>query len=146
MVYGNMGNDSGTGVAFTRNPANGENEIFGEYLIDAQGEDVVAGTRTPSPIAKLKQEMPNIYDEFEGLSKKLETHYKDMQDLEFTIEKGKLYLLQTRNGKRTAEAALRIAVEMVEEGLIDKKRAIMLVQPEQLDALLHPQFDQRILN
>ena len=145
MVYGNMGSDSGTGVAFSRNPATGENVLFGEYLIDAQGEDVVAGTRTPSPIAKLKEEMPAIYDEFEMLAKKLETHYKDMQDLEFTIEKGKLYLLQTRNGKRTAEAALRIAVEMVEEGLIDKKRAIMLVQPEQLDALLHPQFDQKVL-
>lgn len=146
MVYGNMGNDSGTGVAFSRNPATGENLLFGEYLIDAQGEDVVAGTRTPSPISKLKQEMPDIYDEFERLAKKLETHYKDMQDLEFTIEKGKLYLLQTRSGKRTAEAALRIAVEMVEEGLIDRKRAIMLVQPEQLDALLHPQFDQKVLS
>lgn len=145
MVYGNMGNDSGTGVSFTRNPATGENLIFGEYLINAQGEDVVAGIRTPSPIAKLKEEMPNVYEEFMTVSKKLETHFKDMQDIEFTIEKGKLYLLQTRNGKRTAEAALRIAVEMVAEGLIDKKKAIMLVQPEQLDALLHPQFDQKIL-
>lgn len=145
MVYGNMGNDSGTGVAFTRNPANGENEIFGEYLINAQGEDVVAGTRTPSPIEKLKDEMPEVYEEFKTLAKKLESHYKDMQDIEFTIEKGKLYLLQTRSGKRTAEAALRIAVEMVEEGLIDKKRAIMLVQPQQLDTLLHPQFDEKAL-
>lgn len=145
MVYGNMGNDSGTGVSFTRNPATGENLIFGEYLINAQGEDVVAGIRTPSPIAKLKSEMPHVYEEFIAVSKKLETHFKDMQDIEFTIEKGKLYLLQTRNGKRTAEAALRIAVEMVAEGLIDKKKAIMLVQPEQLDALLHPQFDQKIL-
>lgn len=145
MVYGNMGNDSGTGVAFTRNPATGENKIFGEYLINAQGEDVVAGIRTPSPIEKLKDEMPQVYEEFMSLSKKLENHFKDMQDIEFTIEKGKLYLLQTRNGKRTAAAALRIAVEFVEEGLIDKKQAIMLVQPEQLDALLHPQFDQKIL-
>ncbi|MFA5584787.1 MAG: pyruvate, phosphate dikinase, partial [Bacteriovoracaceae bacterium] len=146
MVYGNMGNDSGTGVSFTRNPATGENLIFGEYLINAQGEDVVAGIRTPNPIAKLKEEMPEVYHEFALLSKKLETHYKDMQDIEFTIEKGKLYLLQTRNGKRTADAALRIAVEMVEEGLIDKKKAIMLVQPEQLDTLLHPQFDSKILS
>jgi pyruvate,orthophosphate dikinase len=145
MVYGNMGNDSGTGVAFTRNPATGENAVFGEYLINAQGEDVVAGIRTPSPIDKLKEDMPHVYEEFVTLSKKLETHFKDMQDIEFTIEKGKLYLLQTRNGKRTAEAALRIAVEMVEEGLIDKKRAIMLVQPEQLDALLHPQFDAKAI-
>jgi len=145
MVFGNMGNDSGTGVAFTRNPANGENEIFGEYLINAQGEDVVAGIRTPSPISKLKEEMKEVYEEFKQIAKKLETHFKDMQDIEFTIEKGKLYLLQTRSGKRTAEAALRIAVEMVNEGLIDKKRAIMLVQPEQLDALLHPQFDRTIL-
>lgn len=145
MVYGNMGDTSGTGVAFTRNPATGENLLYGEYLINAQGEDVVAGIRTPSPIAHLKQVMPKAYDEFAELSLKLENYYKNMQDIEFTIEKGKLYLLQTRNGKRTAQAALRIAVDMVESGLISKEEAIMQVQPEQLDALLHPQFDQKAL-
>lgn len=145
MVYGNMGQTSGTGVAFTRNPANGENKLFGEYLINAQGEDVVAGIRTPSPIATLKEDLPDVYNQFVETTKKLENHFKDMQDIEFTIEEGKLYLLQTRSGKRTATSALRIAVEMVEEGLIDKERAIMLVEPKQLDTLLHPQFDEAAL-
>ena len=145
MVYGNMGNDSGTGVAFTRNPATGENKLYGEYLINAQGEDVVAGIRTPSPIADLKEAMPEVYEQFAELAKKLENHFQDMQDIEFTIENNKLYLLQTRSGKRTAQAALRIAVEMYEEGKITKERALMLVQPQQLDTLLHPQFDAEAL-
>ena len=142
MVYGNMGNTSGTGVAFTRNPATGENKLYGEYLINAQGEDVVAGVRTPSPIETLKDIMPSVYKQFVELSLKLESHFKDMQDIEFTIENEKLYLLQTRNGKRTAHAALRIAVDMFESGMITKEQALMLVQPQQLDNLLHPQFDQ----
>ncbi len=141
MVYGNMGNTSGTGVAFTRNPATGEKKIYGEYLINAQGEDVVAGVRTPQQISALENEMPEIYQEFMSLANKLENHFRDMQDIEFTIENGKLYLLQTRSGKRTAQAALRIAVELVEEGMLSKERALLLVQPEQLDDLLHPQFD-----
>ena len=140
MVYGNLGENSGTGVAFTRNPANGENELFGEYLMNAQGEDVVAGIRTPSPISTLKEVMPNIYDEFKGYAKKLEEHYKDMQDMEFTIEKGKLYMLQTRNGKRTAVAALKIALDLYKEGLITKEEAVMRVEPNQLEQLLHPNF------
>ncbi|MDD4000059.1 MAG: pyruvate, phosphate dikinase [Bacilli bacterium] len=145
MVYGNMGNTSGTGVAFTRNPANGEKELYGEYLINAQGEDVVAGVRTPHPISDLEKEMPHAYKEFVELSTKLENHFRDMQDIEFTIENGKLYLLQTRSGKRTAQAALRIAVELFEEGMISKEKALLLVQPEQLDDLLHPQFDKTAL-
>jgi pyruvate,orthophosphate dikinase len=145
MVYGNMGNTSGTGVAFTRNPATGEKKLYGEYLINAQGEDVVAGVRTPQPISALEKELPEAYKEFVELSTKLENHFRDMQDIEFTIENGKLYLLQTRNGKRTAQAALRIAVELVEEGMINKERALLLVQPEQLDTLLHPQFDANAL-
>ena len=140
MVYGNMGNTSGTGVAFTRNPADGENRLFGEYLINAQGEDVVAGVRTPAPIQTLKDVMPKVYDKFVETSQILENHFLDMQDIEFTIEDGKLFLLQTRNGKRTAQAAIRVAVEMFESGLIDKERAVMLVEPKQLDTLLHPQF------
>ncbi|MDD2492606.1 MAG: pyruvate, phosphate dikinase [Bacilli bacterium] len=142
MVYGNMGDKSGTGVAFTRNPATGENKLYGEYLINAQGEDVVAGIRTPSEIETLKDIMPSVYNQFVELSLKLENHFNDMQDIEFTIENEKLYLLQTRGGKRTAQAALRIAVEMFESGMITKERALMLVQPQQLDNLLHPQFDQ----
>lgn len=145
MVYGNMGNTSGTGVAFTRNPATGEKKLYGEYLINAQGEDVVAGVRTPSPIATLEKEMPEVYKQFVETAKKLENHFRDMQDIEFTIENGKLFLLQTRNGKRTAQAALRIAVELVEEGMISKEEALLYVQPEQLDDLLHPQFDQAAL-
>jgi pyruvate,orthophosphate dikinase len=141
MVFGNMGNTSGTGVAFTRNPATGENKIFGEYLINAQGEDVVAGIRTPQPITKLKEDSPKCYDEFINIAHKLENHYKDIQDMEFTIEQGKLYFLQTRNGKRTAQAALKIAVDMVNEGSITKEEAILKVEPRQLETLLHPAFD-----
>ncbi|MBP2033049.1 pyruvate,orthophosphate dikinase [Clostridium algifaecis] len=145
MVFGNMGDTSGTGVAFTRNPATGEKSIFGEYLINAQGEDVVSGVRTPQPIAKLKQDLPQCYEEFVKIANNLENHYKDMQDMEFTIENGKLYFLQTRNGKRTAQAALKIAANMVEEGLITKEEAILKVEPKQLDALLHPNFDKNEL-
>ena len=146
MVYGNFGETSGTGVAFTRDPATGEKALFGEYLINAQGEDVVAGVRTPSPISKLQEEMPEIYDQFATIATRLEHHYKDMQDMEFTIENGKLYMLQTRNGKRTAAAAIKVAVDMVDEGLIDRKDALMRVEPKQLDALLHPQFDKAALD
>ncbi|KAJ53871.1 pyruvate,orthophosphate dikinase [Clostridium tetanomorphum] len=142
MVFGNMGETSGTGVAFTRNPATGESEIFGEYLINAQGEDVVAGIRTPQPITRLKEDLPDCYEQFIKIANNLEKHYKDMQDMEFTIEQGKLYFLQTRNGKRTAQAALKIAVDMVNEGLITKEEAILKVDPKQLDALLHPNFDE----
>ena len=138
MVFGNMGEDSGTGVAFTRNPSTGENVFYGEYLMNAQGEDVVAGIRTPFPISELKKEMPEVYEELESIRHRLEQHYKEMQDVEFTIQKGTLYMLQTRAGKRTAQAAVRIAVEMVAEGLIDKKTAVKRVDPEQLDQLLHP--------
>jgi pyruvate,orthophosphate dikinase len=141
MVFGNMGETSGTGVAFTRNPATGENKFFGEYLFNAQGEDVVAGVRTPKPISELKKDNLKIYNQFKAISDKLEKHYKDMQDMEFTIEKGELYILQTRNGKRTAQAALKIAIDMVEEGLLTEKEAILKVEPKALDALLHPTFD-----
>jgi len=140
MVFGNKGETSGTGVVFSRNPANGENEIYGEYLMNAQGEDVVAGIRTPLPISKLKDQDPAIYKEFEDIVNKLESHYKDMQDMEITIEEGKLYFLQTRNGKRTAQAALKIAVDLVEEGMLSKEEAILKVEPKQLDTLLHPAF------
>jgi len=145
MVFGNLNSNSGTGVAFSRDPATGENVLFGEYLINAQGEDVVAGIRTPSHISKLKEEMPEVYEQFVTIAKKLENHYKDMQDMEFTIENGKLYMLQTRNGKRTATAALKIAVDLVDEGLIDEETAVLRVDPKQLDALLHPQFDAAAL-
>ena len=145
MVFGNMGEDSGTGVAFSRNPATGENEVFGEYLFNAQGEDVVAGIRTPFPIAHLKEDNKELYDEFVRVAKTLEKHYKDMQDMEFTIEKGKLYMLQTRNGKRTAQAALKIAIDLVNEGLITEEEAVLKVEPQSLDALLHPGFDQKAL-
>ena len=145
MVFGNAGNDSGTGVAFTRDPATGEKALFGEYLINAQGEDVVAGVRTPSPISRLHEEMPALYDQFAAIADRLEKHYKDMQDMEFTIEHGKLYMLQTRNGKRTAAAALKIAVDLVAEGMIDQEEAVLRVDPKQLDALLHPQFDPKAL-
>ncbi|MBC8547338.1 pyruvate, phosphate dikinase [Clostridiaceae bacterium NSJ-31] len=141
MVFGNSGDRSGTGVAFTRNPATGEKALFGEYLINAQGEDVVAGVRTPSPISHLKEDMPEVYDQFAAIADRLEKHYKDMQDMEFTIENGKLFMLQTRNGKRTAAAALKIAVDLVDEGMIDEKTAVLRVEPKQLDSLLHPQFD-----
>ncbi|RLG26019.1 pyruvate, phosphate dikinase, partial [Methanosarcinales archaeon] len=141
MVFGNMGEDSATGVAFTRDPATGEKRFFGEYLINAQGEDVVAGIRTPHPIEDLKKSMPVIYSQLESIYKKLEVHFKDMQDIEFTIQDGKLYMLQTRTGKRTAKAAINIAVDMVKEGLIDKKTAVLRIKPEQLDQLLHPMID-----
>ena len=146
MVYGNRGETSGTGVAFTRNPATGENHLFGEYLMNAQGEDVVAGIRTPQSIDTLKEVMPECYEEFQKICNTLENHYKDMQDMEFTIEDGKLFMLQTRNGKRTATAALKIAVDMVEEGMITKEEALLKVDPKQLDQLLHPMFDQDSLN
>lgn len=145
MVFGNMGNTSGTGVAFTRNAGTGENKLFGEFLMNAQGEDVVAGIRTPEPIDHLKNVMPNVYDQFVKISKTLENHYHDMQDMEFTIEDGKLYMLQTRNGKRTPAAALKIAVDLVNEGLITEEQAVLMIEPRSLDALLHPQFDQDAL-
>ena len=145
MVFGNMGNDSATGVALTRNGTNGENRIEGDYLTNAQGEDVVAGIRSTDEISKLKAEMPAAYKEFEQFSKMLEKHYRDMQDVEFTIEKGKFWMLQTRDGKRTAQAAVRIAIEMVEEGLISREEAVLRVSPEQVDFFLHPQFDQEAI-
>ncbi len=145
MVFGNMGDTSGTGVAFTRNPSTGENKLYGEYLINAQGEDVVAGIRTPQAIATLKDVMPEVYEQFAKIADTLEKHYRDMQDMEYTIERGKLYMLQTRNGKRTAAAALKIAVDLVNEGMITKEEAVLKVEPKQLDALLHPQFDASAL-
>ena len=145
MVFGNLNENSGTGVAFTRDPATGEKALFGEYLINAQGEDVVAGVRTPSKIDQLKQDMPEVYNQFATIAQNLENHYKDMQDMEFTIENGKLYMLQTRNGKRTATAALKIAVDLVDEGMITEEEAVLRVDPKQLDALLHPQFDAKAL-
>ncbi len=145
MVFGNMGNDSGTGVAFSRNPADGTNKIFGEFLMNAQGEDVVAGIRTPKSIDELKTVMPAIYDEFISSAKKLEQHYRDMQDIEFTIQNEKLFFLQTRNGKRTAKAAINVAVDLVEEGLITKEEAVMRIEPAQLDNILHPNFDEKEL-
>ncbi len=145
MVFGNMGETSGTGVAFTRDPGNGENQLFGEFLMNAQGEDVVAGTRTPMQISHLQSILPKIYDEFVAITKKLELHYRDMQDMEFTIENEKLFMLQTRNGKRTAKAALKIACDLVDEGILSEKEAVMMVNPNQLDALLHPTFDPKHL-
>ena len=145
MVFGNMGNDSGTGVLFTRNAANGDNHIYGEYLINAQGEDVVAGIRTPQKIAKLEEDMPEIYKQLVEIVKGLEKHYKDMQDCEFTVENGKLYILQTRNGKRTGKAALKIAVDLVHEGLINKYEAMTRVEPDQISQLLHPNFTAEAL-
>ena len=145
MVFGNMGNTSGTGVAFSRNPATGEKGLFGEYLMNAQGEDVVAGVRTPMKIEHLKEQNPAVYAEFEKIVSRLEQHYKDMQDMEFTIEEGKLFMLQTRNGKRTAAAALKIACDLVDEKMIDEKQALLMLDPKQLDALLHPQFDANAL-
>lgn len=142
MVFGNMGTNSGTGVAFTRNPATGENKIFGEYLINAQGEDVVAGIRTPESIDKLAEEMPDMFEQFMNICRTLEKHYKDMQDMEFTIERGKFYMLQTRNGKRTSKAAINIAVDMVEEGLITKEEAILRIDPKSIDQLLHKTFSK----
>ncbi len=144
MVFGNMGDDSGTGVGFTRNPSTGEEEFYGEYLTNAQGEDVVAGIRTPKPISELEKEMPEVYKQLKEITKRLEKHYRDVQDFEFTIEKGKLYMLQTRTGKRTPLAAVKIAVDMVEEGLITKEEAIMRVEPSQIDQLLHPIIDPKV--
>ncbi len=141
MVFGNMGNTSGTGVAFTRNPSTGENAVYGEYLINAQGEDVVAGIRTPEKVSVMEKDLPEAYAEFKRITDILEKHYKNMQDVEFTIERGKLWMLQTRNGKRTAASAIKIAVDMVDEGLIDKQEAIMRVTPDNVNSLLHPQFD-----
>ncbi len=145
MVYGNLGEDSGTGVAFTRNPSTGEKKLMGEYLMNAQGEDVVAGVRTPYHIDHLEETNKDVYDQFMDLCMKLENHYRDMQDIEFTIERGKLFILQTRNGKRTAHAALKIAVDLVKEGLLTKEEALLKVDPKQLDALLHPMFDDKAL-
>ncbi|MDO5110703.1 MAG: PEP/pyruvate-binding domain-containing protein, partial [Clostridia bacterium] len=145
MVFGNMGDTSGTGVAFTRNPATGEKKLFGEFLMNAQGEDVVAGVRTPQSIDQLKKIMPGAYKQFVEICGKLENHYRDMQDMEFTIEDQKLYMLQTRNGKRTAAAAFKIACDLVDEGMISEKEAVMMIDPKQLDALLHPQFDPEVL-
>src|SRR3989442_1759896 len=143
MVFGNLGETSGTGVGFTRNPSTGENQFYGEYLTNAQGEDVVAGVRTPLPIARLEQEMPDVYRQLHEITTRLERHYRDVQDFEFTIQEGKLFLLQTRNGKRTAQAAVRIAVEMIAEKLISEPEAILRVEPASLDHLLHPRLDPK---
>ena len=145
MAFGNMGDDCGTGVAFTRNPATGEKKLFGEFLTNAQGEDVVAGVRTPMPISQMAEKFPEAFAQFEGVCSTLENHYHDMQDMEFTVEHGKLYMLQTRNGKRTPAAALKIACDLVDEGRIDEKQAVAMIEPRSLDALLHPQFDQKAL-
>ena len=145
MAFGNMGNDCGTGVAFTRDPATGEKGLMGEFLVNAQGEDVVAGVRTPMPIAKMAEEFPEAFAQFKTVCATLEDHYRDMQDMEFTVESGKLYMLQTRNGKRTAKAALKIACDLVDEGMIDKKQAVAMIDPRNLDTLLHPQFDVKAL-
>ncbi len=145
MVFGNMGDDSGTGVAFTRDPASGEKHLYGEFLMNAQGEDVVAGIRTPQTIDQLAEVMPEVYKEFVAIADRLEEHYRDMQDMEFTIERGKLYMLQTRNGKRTAQAAMKIAIALVNEGMCNKEEALLKIDPKQLDALLHPRFDEKAL-
>ena len=145
MAFGNMGDDCGTGVAFTRNPATGEKKLFGEFLTNAQGEDVVAGVRTPMPISQMAEKFPEAFAQFEGVCQKLENHYHDMQDMEFTVEHGKLYMLQTRNGKRTPAAALKIACDLVDEGRIDEKQAVAMIEPRSLDTLLHPQFDAKAL-
>ena len=141
MVYGNMGDDCATGVAFTRNPSTGEKHLYGEFLINAQGEDVVAGTRTPESLSELSSQMPQVYNQFQAICDQLEPHYRDMQDVEFTVQKGKLWMLQTRNGKRTGAAAVQIAVDMVAEELISREEALLRVTPDQLDQLLHPTFD-----
>lgn len=145
MAFGNMGDDCGTGVAFTRDPATGEKKLMGEFLINAQGEDVVAGVRTPMPIAKMAEEFPEAYAEFEKVCSTLENHYRDMQDMEFTVENKKLYMLQTRNGKRTAQAALKIACDLVDEGMRTEEEAVAMIDPRNLDTLLHPQFDAAAL-
>ncbi|WP_019724398.1 pyruvate, phosphate dikinase, partial [Enterococcus mundtii] len=146
MVFGNSGNESGTGVVFTRNPATGENKLFGEFLLDAQGEDVVAGIRTPQPIQELSERLPNVYQDFLHYAKMLELHYKDMQDIEFTVEQGKLYILQTRNGKRTAKAALKIATDLVDENVLSKEEALLRVEAEMIDQLIHPIFKPEALD
>ena len=145
MAFGNMGDTSGTGVAFTRDPATGEKKLMGEFLMNAQGEDVVAGVRTPQPISQLAEVMPEVYDQFVKICATLENHYRDMQDMEFTIEDKKLYMLQTRNGKRTAKAALKIACDLVDEGMISEEQAVAMIDPRNLDTLLHPQFDAKAL-
>ena len=145
MAFGNMGDDCGTGVAFTRNPATGEKKLFGEFLTNAQGEDVVAGVRTPMPISEMEQKFPEAFKQFKEVCERLEKHYRDMQDMEFTVEHGKLYMLQTRNGKRTPAAALKIACDLVDEGMIDRQKAVTMIEPRSLDALLHPQFDAEVL-
>src|SRR5262245_23973025 len=142
MVFGNMGDDSGTGVAFTRDPNTGEKTLFGEYLTNAQGEDVVAGIRTPAPISQMQTDMPEVYAEFQRIGQQLESHYRDVQDLEFTIERGRLYMLQTRSAKRTAAAAVKIATDMVDEGVITEREALARIEPAQVDQLLRDQFDQ----
>ena len=145
MAFGNMGDDSGTGVAFTRNPATGEKGLMGEFLVNAQGEDVVAGVRTPMPIEQMKGVFPEAYAEFQKVCATLENHYRDMQDMEFTIEHGKLYMLQTRNGKRTAAAAIKIACDLIDEGMITEQEALMQIDAKSLDMLLHPTFDVKAL-
>ena len=143
MVFGNMGTDCATGVAFTRNPSTGKKEIFGEYLINAQGEDVVAGTRTPKNLITMNKPMPKIFQQLKKIFKQLENKYKDMQDIEFTVENNKLWMLQTRSGKRTAKAAIKIAVDMVQEKLISNREAILRIDPNTLDTLLHPTLDEK---
>ena len=145
MVFGNLNNESGTGVAFTRDPATGENKLMGEFLINAQGEDVVAGVRTPMPIAQMEKEFPEAYADFLKVCETLENHYHDMQDMEFTVENKKLYMLQCRNGKRTAPAALKIACDLVDEGHKTPEEAVAMIDPRNLDTLLHPQFDAAAL-
>ena len=141
MAFGNMGDDCGTGVAFTRNPATGEKKLFGEFLTNAQGEDVVAGIRTPMPISQMAEKFPEAFEQFQKVCNLLESHYHDMQDMEFTVENGKLYMLQTRNGKRTPQAAIKIACDLIDEGMKTEQEALLMLDPKQLDALLHPQFD-----
>ena len=145
MAFGNMGDDCGTGVAFTRDPATGENGLFGEFLTNAQGEDVVAGVRTPMHISEMEQKFPEAFAQFKEVCNTLEKHYRDMQDMEFTVEHGKLYMLQTRNGKRTAQAALKIACDLVDEGMRTEEEAVAMIDPRNLDTLLHPQFDAAAL-
>ena len=145
MAFGNMGDDCGTGVAFTRDPATGEKKLMGEFLKNAQGEDVVAGVRTPMPIAQMEQEFPEAFAQFKEVCQTLENHYRDMQDMEFTVENKKLYMLQTRNGKRTAQAALKIACDLVDEGMRTEEEAVAMIDPRNLDTLLHPQFDAAAL-
>ncbi len=145
MAFGNMGDDCGTGVAFTRDPATGEKGLFGEFLTNAQGEDVVAGVRTPMKITEMADKFPEAFEEFKRVCATLEEHHRDMQDMEFTVEHGKLYMLQTRNGKRTAQAALKIACDLVDEGMRTEEEAVLMIDPRNLDTLLHPQFDSKAI-